>query len=77
MAKNEQAITYLIISIVLFTLMIIHIFQAFPLSTDKFAFFLVSLFTTVMLIPMLKYLKFFDIVELRRSYKTLEKERRT
>jgi hypothetical protein len=76
MASNQSIATYLIISVVLFTLMLIHLFQAFPLTTDKFAFFLVSLFTTVMLIPMLKYLKFFDLIELRKEYKELQRAKR-
>ena len=72
--QNAQASpTYIIAAIVLFVLSVIHLFGLYPLATDKFAFFLVSLFVAVMLMPLLKYLKFFDIIELRREYKQMQK----
>ncbi len=71
--KAESAPTYIIIAMVLFLLLLIHVFGVYPLATDSFSIFLISLFAAVMLIPLLKHLKFFDLVELRRSYKSLKK----
>jgi hypothetical protein len=68
--------TFLIAAVVLFGLGVVYLFNLYPLRNDKFAIFLVSLFIAVMLLPMLKYLKFFDLIELRRSYKALEKQKR-
>ena len=73
MRKAETAVTYIIVSIVLFVLGAIHLFGFYPLNTDKFSFFLISLFVAVMLMPLLKHLKFFDLIELRREYKQMQK----
>lgn len=74
MEKRTPA-TYIIIGTVLFLLLIIHVFGIVPIATDKFSIFLISLFTAVMLIPLLKYLKFFDLVELRRTSR-LQRQKR-
>jgi len=71
--KAESAPTFIIVAVVLFVLGAIQLFGLFPLNDSKFSFFLVSLFVAVMLLPLLKYLKFFDVVELRREYKQLQK----
>lgn len=67
--------TFIIAAIGLFALCVTYLFGLYPVRNDNFAIFLVSLFIALMLIPMLKYLKFFDLVELRRSYKALEKKK--
>lgn len=74
--KAESAPTYIIAAVVLFIIGFIHIFKVYPINTDKFTLFLVSLFTAVMLLPLLKHIKFFDIVELRREYRQLRKSLR-
>ena len=73
MKEAQSAVTYVIVSVILVVLMAIHLFGLYPLQTDKFSFFLVSLFVAVMLLPLLSYLKFFDIIELRRQIKILKK----
>ncbi len=73
MRQAESAPTYIIVALVLFILGAIHLFGIYPLNTDKFSFFLVSLFVAVMLMPLLKHLKFFDLIELRREYKQMQK----
>ena len=67
MQQAQTAATYIIISVMLFALMIIHLFGLYPLQTGTFSVFLVSLFTAVMLLPLLKYLKFFNLIEMRKS----------
>ncbi len=75
MADKPLPATFIIAAIVLALLGVIHIFKLYPIATDNFSIFLVSLFVALMLLPMLKYLKFFNLVELRKSYKALEKRK--
>jgi hypothetical protein len=65
--------TFIIAATVLACLGVIYLFKLYPIASDKFAIFLISLFVAVMLIPMLKYLKIFDLIEMRRSLKMQKK----
>jgi hypothetical protein len=71
---KEQPYTYLLVVMTIFLLMTLHLFGIIPLATDKFAFFLVSLVVVILLMPYLRYIKFFDLVELRKEVKSLKEE---
>jgi hypothetical protein len=69
---EKRPLNYLLLAITLYFLVILHLFGIVELKTDKFAFFLVSLLFVLLLIPYLKYIKIFDLVELRREVKALK-----
>jgi len=74
--KAETAPTFIVAGVVLFLIGFIHIFKVYPITVDKFTIYIVSVFTGVMLLPLVKHLKFFDIVELRREYRQFRKAMR-
>lgn len=75
MKQAETAPTYILLVAILLLMVSLHVFGLFPLATDKFSIFLISLLAAVLLLPLLKHLKFFDLVELRREYKLLKKSK--
>jgi len=66
--------TYGMLLAMLIFLLILHLFNLYQLNTDKFAFFLVSLLTAIMLLPLVTYVKFFNIIEVRKDTRIMEKQ---
>ncbi len=66
--------SYLVLILVVFIVFITHAFKLYDLQVDKYTFFLTSLFFTLLILPAVKALKFFDIIEIRREYKSLKKK---
>ena len=72
--KKPLPATFIIAATALAALCVLYLFGIVPLRNDNFAIFLISLFVAIMLIPMLKHLRFFDLIELRRSYALQKKK---
>ncbi len=65
-------LSYVALILIVFVLFVTHAFKIFTLQVDKYTFFLTSLLFTVLILPAVKYLKFFDIIEVRREMKKLK-----
>lgn len=71
---QKKPFTYALLGSTLYLLIFLHVFDLVKLRTDKFSFFLVSLLFVLLLLPYLKYIKIFDLVELRRELKALKSQ---
>jgi hypothetical protein len=69
MKDAQVSPTYIIAAAVLFLLMVIYVFNLYPITGDKFSIFLISVFIAVMLLPLVKHLKFFNVVDVIKSAK--------
>lgn len=72
--KKEVLIAYLGLIMIIFMIFITHAFKIFSLQVDKYTFFLTSLLFVLLILPAVKTIKFFDLIEVRREYKALRKQ---
>lgn len=71
--KSFGISTYVIAVLTILVLTVLHVFKLFTLNTDKFSFFLVSVLVLLLLIPIATYIKFFNIVEVRKDTRIMKK----
>ena len=58
----------------LFALLIMNAFQLYPIKVDKFAYFVISLIFLLLLLPIVRYIKFFGLIEVRKDIAELKME---
>jgi len=66
--------TYFSLIGVIAILLVLHIFAIVPMQIDRFTFFLVSLLFVLLILPAVTTIKFFDIIQVRRDRRLLEKQ---
>ncbi|MEM0230931.1 MAG: hypothetical protein QXW00_01445 [Candidatus Woesearchaeota archaeon] len=72
--KTLGLVTYILAVVTVFSLAVVHVFGIMRLNSDKFSFFLISLLVLLLLLPIVTYIKFFNIVEVRRDTRIMEKK---
>ena len=64
--------TYGAAIMLLLFLLVLHVFNLYPIKTDKFSFFIISLAAAMLILPLVTYVKFFNIVELRKDTRIMK-----
>jgi len=69
---NIRIALYFFILALLVVILALHMFNIFPLKTDFFAKFIISLVVVVALLPVIARIKFFDLIEVKRETRFLK-----
>jgi hypothetical protein len=81
MAKRGNKIAvclYFVLLGLLLILMVLHVFGIYPLQTDFFARYLITLVFVLLLLPLVPNIKLFDIIDIKRQtrmFKTSSKKK--
>ena len=62
-------ILYFVLVLLLLLFLILHAFQITEIQTDFFTRFLIALLFVLLILPLVPYIKVFDMVEVRRQTK--------
>jgi len=73
-ASSTVRTLYFVLLLSIALILVIHIFNIYPLNVDKFTFFIVSLFFVALILPAVKFVKFFDVIHVGRDVKLLKKK---
>ncbi|MEM4282398.1 MAG: hypothetical protein QXU88_02725 [Candidatus Woesearchaeota archaeon] len=65
---------YAILLSLLLILMLLHLFRLYPIVVDKFTFYIISLVFVLLLLPIVRYIKFFGLVEVRKEIEELRRQ---
>lgn len=74
MEKSFRLTIYFFLCGVLLLLTVIHMFRIFSFPTDKMSYFLISLLVVVLLLPLVRAVRFFDIVYVEPRKSVLKKK---
>ena len=58
---------YFSLVVLLLLILVLHIFNIYPLQTDFFARYIIALLFILLLLPLVPKIKLFDIVEVKRE----------
>ena len=75
MKRNPLKISaYIICALIIFSITVIHAFKIYTLNQDFLTKYLLSMLFVTLILPLVPYVKIFDIVEIRRDAQLLSKK---
>lgn len=67
---------YFSLILLLLLLLALHAFRIYPVQADFFTKYLIGLLFVLLLLPMVPYVKIFDLVEMRRESRILSVQKK-
>ena len=65
--KKWGLVAYVGLLCMLVALLLMNAFELYPIKVDRFAYFIISLIFLLLLLPIVRYIKLFDLVEVRKD----------